>query len=289
MRLGAHISTAGGAYQAFARAAAATCETMLIFTKSNRQWSAKPLSAEDVAAFRQAQAEHAAIFPVAVHASYLINVGSPDAALWQKSYDALRDEVERAEALGADFLTFHPGSYMEGDEAGGLAAIARALQQLAADTAGFHTRVSVELMAGQGTNLGFRFEHLAQLLQTVNRPERLGVCLDTCHIFAAGYDIRTPESYAATLEEFDRIVGLDQILCFHFNDSQGALGSKKDRHEHIGHGQIGLSGFANFLNDPRWRDFAAHLETPKTETDEAGQTIDMDVVNLATLRALIQE
>ncbi len=288
MRLGAHISTAGGAFEAFPRAAAVGCETMLIFTKSNRQWAAKPLSAEDIAAFQRARAEYPAVFPVAVHASYLINVGSPDPALWQKSYAALRDEVERAEALGAEFLTFHPGSYMDSAEPTGLTSIARALHQLVVDTAGFRARVCVELMAGQGTNLGGRFEHLAFLLQAVNRPDRLGVCFDTCHAFAAGYDLRAPEAYAATLAEFDRVVGLEQILCFHFNDSQGALGSKKDRHEHIGRGQIGLDGFANFLNDPRWQGYAAHLETPKTAPDETGQEVEMDAVNLAALRELIR-
>lgn len=287
MRLGAHISTAGGAFEAFPRAAAIGCDTMLIFTKSNRQWAAKALSAEEIARFRAARTAHPDITPVAVHASYLINVASPDPALWQKSYAALRDETERAEALGVDFLTFHPGSYMESDEATGLANVARALTQLVAETAGYGVQVCVEVMAGQGTNLGHRFEHIAYLLQTVNRPERLGVCFDTCHVFAAGYDIRTPASYAATLAAFDSVVGLEHIRCFHFNDSQGGLGSRKDRHEHIGRGEIGLDGFANFVRDPRWADFAAHLETPKTETDADGAEVEMDPVNLAALRSLL--
>jgi deoxyribonuclease-4 len=143
-------------------------------------------------------------------------------------------------------------------------------------------------MAGTGSTLGHRFEHLAYLLEEAGPDGRLGVCLDTCHIFAAGYDIRTPEAYERTMAEFDRLVGLQQIKCFHFNDSKYDLGERKDRHEHIGRGFIGLGGFANFVNDPRWANHAAHLETPKTETDEEGNEIEMDPVNLATLRSLIK-
>ena len=288
MRLGAHISTAGGAFQAFARAAGVGCESMLIFTKSNRQWQAKPLADEDVDRYRAEAAAHE-IFPVAVHASYLINVASPDAALWEKSYQALKVEVDRAEQLGIPLLTFHPGSFMKSGEDAGLDAIGRALQRLDAETAGYQVTVCLETMAGQGTNLGARFEHLGRLLDATGRSTRFGVTLDTCHIFAAGYDFRTPEAYAATMAEFEAQVGLDWIKSFHFNDSKFDLGEQKDRHAHIGEGFIGTQGFANFLNDPRWADHAAHLETPKTETDADGKEIDMDPVNLAALRALIQE
>lgn len=290
MRLGAHISTAGGAYKAFARAQEATCDSMLIFTKSNRQWAARPLTGEEIDAYRAAAAEYSHIYPVAVHASYLINVASPDPALWEKSYQALKDEVERAAALGIPLLTFHPGSYMESDEDAGLAAIARAVRRLLDETAASApgTAVCLETMAGQGTNLGARFEHLAYLLAEAGPNERLGVCFDTCHVFSAGYDIRTPETYAATLAEFDRVIGLSHIRCFHFNDSKHDLGEGKDRHEHIGRGRIGLEGFANFVNDPRWAGMGAHLETPPTEEAEDGTTIDMNQVNLAALRALIR-
>lgn len=290
MRLGAHISTAGGAFNAFDRAIDATCDSMLIFTKSNRQWAAKPLSDDDISQYRAAQERCADVYPVAVHASYLINVASPNPELWEKSYQALKDELERAAALGIPHLTFHPGSYMESGEEAGLAAIARAVTRLLDETAATcpDTGVCLENMAGQGTNLGGRFEQLAFILDTVGRNDRLGVCFDTCHAFSAGYDIRTPETYAATMAEFDRVVGLDQIRTFHFNDSKHGLGEGKDRHDHIGRGQIGTAGFANFVNDPRWADYGAHLETPPTEKGDDGETIDMNVANLKLLRGLIR-
>jgi deoxyribonuclease-4 len=261
---------------------------MLIFTKSNRQWQAKPLTDEDAAIYKQNVEEYGHIYPVAIHSSYLINIASPGEELWQKSYQALKDEVERAALLGIKLVTFHPGSCVGSDEATGLANIARALRRLLAETAATapDTIICLETMAGQGDTLGHKFEHLAYLLEHAGPSERLGVCFDTCHVFAAGYDIRTPESYAATMAEFDRLVGLQHIKCFHFNDSQYGLGERKDRHEHIGQGQIGLAGFANFINDPRWADHPAHLETPKTKKDDEGNEIDMDQVNLATLRAL---
>lgn len=290
MRLGAHISVAGGAYKAFERAREATCDSMLIFTKSNRQWKAKPITDEDVEQYRAARAEHEDIYPIAVHASYLINVASPDPDLWEKSYAALKDEVERAAAYDIPFITFHPGSYMESGEETGLDAIARAVRRLLAETAETAPGVTVclENMAGQGTNLGGRFEHLAYLLQQAGPNERLGVTFDTCHAFAAGYDIRTPETYAATMAEFDRVIGLEHIKVFHFNDSKFGLGEGKDRHEHIGQGEIGREGFANFVNDPRWVEHGAHLETPPTEKDDDGNEVDMNQANLAVLRELLR-
>jgi deoxyribonuclease-4 len=290
MRLGAQMSTAGGLHNAFQRGKEAGCDSIMIFTKSNRQWAVKPLTEEMVADFRQAGEAHEDISPVAVHASYLINVGSSDPALWEKSYLALKVEVERAEALAIPTITFHPGAHMEAGEEAGLANVARALRRLLEETAGFEVVVCLETMAGTGTTLGYRFEHLAYLLQqgqSENQAGRLGVCLDTCHVFAAGYDIRSPQSYAETMAEFDRVVGLDQIRCFHLNDSKYDLGERKDRHDHIGRGYIGLEGFANFVNDPRWAHHPAHLETPKTEEDDGGEEVEMDPVNLATLRGLI--
>ena len=288
MRLGAHISAAGGAYRSFQRAREAGCESFLIFTKSNRQWAAKPLSDDDVLAYKDAVAEYADLYPVSVHASYLINIASPDPALWEKSYQALKEEVERAAALGIDLITFHPGSYMTSSEQEGLDAIAHALRRLLAETAATAptTVICLETMDGPGTNLGGKFEHLGYILEQAGPSDRLGVCFDTCHVFAAGYDIRTPEAYAATMAEFDRVVGLDKICCFHFNDSRHGLGEGKDRHEHIGRGQIGLEGFANFINDPHWANHCAHLETPPTEDADDGATVDMNLANLEALRAL---
>ena len=287
MRLGAQMSVAGGLYRAFARGDEAGCDSIMIFTKSNRRWQAKALTADDVAAYRDEQKAYEHIDPVAVHASYLINVGSPDPELWEKSYRALKIEVERAAAIGAPLLTFHPGAYTEADEETGLANIARALNRLLAETEESGVTVCLETMAGQGTTLGHRFEHLAYLLEATDHHPRLGVCFDTCHVFAAGYDIRTPAAYEETMAEFDRIVGLDRIRCFHFNDSKYGLGDKRDRHAHIGEGFIGREGFANFVNDPRWAEHPAHLETPKTEEDEEGNEIEMDPVNLEVLRALV--
>ncbi len=291
MRLGAQMSAAGGLHEAFKRGHEADCDSMLVFTKSNRQWNAKPITAEDVEKVRQAAADYPQIDPVAVHASYLINVASPDETLWEKSYQALKDEVERAAAYALPLLTFHPGSHMEGDATTGLNHIGRALNRLLAETAVSAPGVTIclEVMAGQGTNLGYMFEHLAALLDSAGRSERLGVCFDTCHVFAAGYDLRSPTAYAQTLAEFDQVVGLDWIKCFHLNDSQHELGSRKDRHTHIGDGYIGLEGFAHFVNDPRWAEHPAHLETPKTEKDADGQEVDMDVENLARLRRLIEK
>lgn len=289
MRLGAQMSTAGGLYTAFQRGQDATCDSMLIFTKSNRQWKAKPLTDEDVTAYKEAAANFSHIHPVAVHASYLINIASPDDDLWEKSYQALKVEVERAGLLGIPLLTFHPGSHMEGTVEEGLAKIAVGLKRVVAETADSapHTTICLETMAGQGTHLGHRFEHLATILEQASADSRLGVCFDTCHVLAAGYDIRTPETYAATLSEFDRVIGLDYIKCFHFNDSKHELGSRKDRHEHIGQGFIGQQGFANFVNDSRWANHPAHLETPKTEKDDDDNEIDMDVENLKVLRGLV--
>lgn len=286
MRVGAQMSTAGGAAKAYSRGEETGCESILIFTKSNRQWQAKPLSQQDIDDFAAAAGQYAEIYPVAAHASYLINVGSSQPELWEKSYQALKVEVERANALNIPYLTFHPGAYVEADEATGLANIARALRRLLEETDANGTTVCLETMAGQGTTLGHRFEHLAYLLEEAGSSGRLGVCLDTCHIFSAGYDIRAPEAYQATMAEFDRLVGLDQIKCFHFNDSKHDLGQRKDRHEHIGQGFIGEAGFANFLNDPRWAGYPAHLETPKTETDDDGNEVEMDPINLAVLKRL---
>ncbi|MDX1414459.1 MAG: deoxyribonuclease IV [Candidatus Promineifilaceae bacterium] len=288
MRLGAHISTAGGVANAFQRASDVGCETMLVFTKSNRQWKAKPLTDKDIAAYEKEAAAHSDITPVAIHASYLINVASPDEALWEKSYQALKVEVERAGAFGIPLITFHPGSYVKSNEETGLGNIARALKRLLKETADSApgSTICLETMAGQGTNLGFRFEQLAYLLENGGPDARLGVCFDTCHVFAAGYDIRSLEAYEETMAEFDRIIGLEQIKVFHFNDSKFELGQRKDRHAHIGEGYIGLEGFANFVNDPRWANFAAHIETPKKEKDEEGNEVEMDPVNLATLKAL---
>ena len=281
MRLGAHESIAGGLYKAFHRAQSVGCETVQIFVKSNRAWAVKPLTEGDIARFK-AQAEETGIQPVVGHASYLLNLGTPDESLWTRSRDTLTVELERCEALDVSYLVLHPGSHMGTGEEAGLARVAQALGEVHTATPGLRAQILLETTAGQGTGLGHRFEHLAWLIEHTPEGERLGVCLDTCHVFAAGYELRTPEGYAATMETFDRIVGLARLKAIHLNDSKGDLGSRRDRHEHIGKGCIGLEGFRHVLNDARLAGLPGLLETPK------GDDLREDRENLAVLRSLIE-
>jgi deoxyribonuclease-4 len=280
LRLGAHESIAGGLHKAFDRARSVSCETVQIFVKSNRSWAVKPLAEEDVARFK-AKAEETGIGPVVGHTSYLLNLGTHDEALWAKSRDMLIVELERCEALEVPWLVLHPGSHVGAGEEAGLAQVAQALGEVHAATPGFRTRILLETTAGQGTSLGCRFEHLAWLMEHTPEGERLGVCLDTCHVFAAGYELRTKAGYAATMEAFDRVIGLKRLHAIHLNDCKGNLGSRKDRHEHIGKGNIGLEGFRHVVNDSRLAGLPALLETPK------GDDLHEDRENLAVLRSLI--
>jgi deoxyribonuclease-4 len=279
LRLGAHESIAGGLHRAFGRARSVGCDAVQIFVKSNRAWAVKPLTDEDVARFR-ARAEETGIQPVVGHASYLLNLGTPDETLWARSRDTLIVELERCEALGVPYLVLHPGSHVGAGEEVGLALVARALGQVHAATPGFRAQILLETTAGQGTNLGHCFEHLAWLVDHAPEGGRLGVCLDTCHAFAAGYELRTPAGYAATIEAFDRTVGLERLKAIHLNDCKGDLGSRKDRHEHIGQGGIGLDGFRHVVNDPRLAGLPGLLETPKSDD------LHEDRENLAVLRSL---
>jgi deoxyribonuclease-4 len=280
MPFGAHMSISGGVAKAFARGQQVGCEAMQIFTKNERQWAAKPLLPEDVAAFRAEQAR-TGIGPVVVHDSYLINLAAPADELWQKSMAAFAHELERCAALAIPFLVTHPGAHTGSGEEVGLIREAAALNQIFAEGVGGDTVVLLETTAGQGTCLGNRFEHLARLFELVPHHQRMGLCVDTCHIFAAGYDIRTPETYAATFAELDRLVGLAQIRCFHLNDSQKDLGSRVDRHNHIGQGCIGIEAFRLLVNDPRFAAVPMIIETPK------GDDMAEDRENLALLRSLV--
>jgi deoxyribonuclease-4 len=280
LRLGAHESIAGGLHEAFDRAESVGCDSVQIFVKSNRSWAVKPLTEEYIGRF-EARAEEAGIQPVVGHTSYLLNLGTPDEALWAKSRDMLIIELKRCEALRIPYLVLHPGSHVGAGEETGLARVAQALGEVHAATRGFRTQVLLETTAGQGTNLGCRFEQLAWVVEHTPEGERLGICLDTCHVFAAGYELRTPEGYAATMEAFERVVGLERLKAVHLNDSKGDLGSRKDRHEHIGQGHIGLEGFRNVLNDPRLAGLPGLLETPK------GEDLREDRENLAVLRSLV--
>ncbi len=280
MRLGAHESIAGGLHKAFDRAASVGCDALQIFVKPNRSWAVPPLSEEDVKLFR-AKAEATAIRPVVAHTSYLLNLASPKDDLWRKSIDTLVIELERCDRLGIPWLVLHPGAHVGQGEEAGLARMARALGEVHRATQTLQTQVLLETTAGQGTKLGYRFEHLAWLLDQTPEGERLGICLDTCHVFAAGYELRTPQGYATTMEAFDERVGLDRLKTLHLNDSKGELGSRKDRHEHIGEGHIGLAGFRHLLNDPRLADLPGLLETPKSDD------LHEDEENLAVLRRLL--
>ncbi|MEZ4770832.1 MAG: deoxyribonuclease IV [Caldilineales bacterium] len=280
--LGAHVSAAGGVSKAFGRAQSIDCDTFQIFTRNQNRWASKPLDEAEIEKWQTA-ADETSIAPVISHASYLINLGSPDDALWEKSIDALVDELQRAEALGLLGVVLHPGAHMEQGEEVGIARVAAGLDRAHAATDGFKTLTLLEITAGQGTTLGYKFEHLAAMRAQAASPERLAVCFDTCHAFAAGYDFREPSGYAAMMDEFDRTIGLDLLVCFHFNDSKGGLGSRKDRHDHIGQGAIGVSGFAHILNDPRFASVPMILETPKSDD------MHEDVENFAVLRGLIED
>ena len=279
-RFGAHVSTAGGVSKAFQRAEDVGCDTMQIFTRNNNRWVSKPLDPKEIQRWRE-RWRQSPVRPVVSHAAYLINLASSDDALWQKSIDAFVDELERAEALGLLGVVLHPGSPKEDGEAYGIERIARALDICHERTPGFSTLTLLETTAGTGKHLGYRFEQLAAMRAAVHDPERVAICFDTCHVFAAGYEIRTPEGYTQTMEAFDRHIGLELLKCFHFNDSKFDLGSRKDRHEHIVKGFIGLDGFRHIINDPRFEHIPMILETPKSKD------MHEDVENLAVLRSLI--
>ncbi len=279
MNLGAHISVAGGLYKAFARGEAVGCHTMQIFSKSERQWAAKPLLDDDIQKFK-AEQQRTGIGPLLVHDSYLINLASPNDELWAKSTAAFAHELERCQQLGIPYLVTHPGAHTGSGCDTGLLREAAALNQLFADGVGGDTMVLLETTAGQGTCLGGQFEELAWLLEHVTHPERIGVCIDTCHIFAAGYDIRTPEGYAAVFDRAIGLLGSERIKAFHLNDSKGTIGSHLDRHAPIGEGEIGIEAFALLVNDSRFATVPMVLETPKDEDGSA------DIRNLTLLRSL---
>lgn len=281
--LGAHLSIAGGCANAVAAARRLGCSALQIFTKSPNQWRSPPLDPADVAAFRAAIRGSEVRLPMA-HDSYLINLATADDELWQRSIEAFLDEIDRCEQLGLDYLIAHPGAHLGSGEEAGLRRVAAALDEVHARRPESRARVLLETTAGQGTTLGHRFEHLAAILQTVKRPDRLGICLDTCHVEAAGYALSPEPEYRATLAEFDRLIGLDRLRAFHLNDSLKPRGSRVDRHAHVGKGCLGLEPFRLLLNDERFGDRPMVLETPKEGEDGT----EMDPVNLAVLRGLVR-
>ena len=280
--LGAHMSIAGGYYKAVEAAAEAGCDCVQLFTKNNNQWRAKPITEADVERFRAALAEHGITHPIS-HDSYLINLASPDNALWKKSVDAFVVELQRAEQLGISYVVTHPGAFTTSSEARGLKRIIRALNEVHRQTKGCTAQCLLETTAGQGTNLGWKFEHLATILDGVKNPDLLGVCFDTCHVFAAGYPMDTEKDYKATMRQLNQTVGVRQVKAFHLNDSRTKFGSRVDRHAHIGKGEMGLKPFRFLMNDRRFRKVPKYLETPKGELNGK----DLDVINLKTLRKMI--
>lgn len=282
--LGAHMSIAGGLYLAVETAKKAGCDCVQLFSKNNNQWRARPIEAEDAAEFIGALARLDITHPI-IHDSYLINLAAPDDVLWQKSIDAFVDELRRAEQLGVPYVVTHPGAFTTSSEQAGLDRIVAALDEVHAQLPEVRSQCLLETTAGQGSTLGWKFEQLAYLIEHVKQTERVGVCVDTCHIFAAGYPMETAAEYKQTMKKLDQTVGLDRVKAFHLNDSLKPLGSRVDRHAHIGHGQLGLEPFRHLLNDPRFAAVPMYLETAKEKTDDGE---DWDVVNLRTLRSLVK-
>ncbi len=280
MLLGAHMSIAGGIFNAVLHGKKATCDTIQIFTKSTNQWKARPLTDEEIKRFLEEQ-KTTGVTVACAHNSYLINFASPNDELYEKSFESMKDELERCDTLKIGNIVMHPGSHVGSGEEIGLRRIAGAINRLFETLPNGRTTICLESTAGQGSNLGYRFEHLAQIIDMVEDKSRMGVCLDSCHIFAAGYPLIEEKDYKTTVKEFNRIIGLKRLKVFHLNDSKKPFGSRKDRHEHIGKGEMGLEPFRHIVNDRRLNKVPMILETPK------GKDLKEDVENLKILRSLI--
>jgi deoxyribonuclease-4 len=280
--LGAHESIAGGIHRAVERADSIGATALQVFTKNSNRWEAAPLTPEDAENYKTALSK-SNVRSVISHDSYLINLCATDPAILEKSRRAMADEIRRCATLGIGMLNFHPGAHMGAGEDAGIRLIAGSLDVVHAETRDCGVLSVVETTAGQGSALGRTFEQIAAIIAAVNDPGRMAVCIDTCHIFAAGYDIRDPESYSRVMGDFGDIVGFDRLRAIHVNDSKGPLGSRLDRHAHIGEGQIGREGFRNIMNDQRLKDVPKILETPK------GDDLAEDRVNMAALKKLIRK
>ena len=282
MPFGAHESIAGGVEKSILRGQQATCDTIQIFNKSSNQWRAKKLKTEEIDEFFRL-IEETGVTVATSHTSYLINIASPDPALNDKSYEALKVEMERCELLKIPNLVMHPGSHVGTGEEAGMNRIADNINRLFDELSGNNVWLLLETTAGQGSNLGYSFEQLAYMIDRVEDKSKIGVCMDTCHIFAAGYPISKPKEYNQTIKRFDDLIGLDRLRIIHMNDSKKEFGSRKDRHEHIGKGEIGLEAFRNFVNDKRLKAVPMILETPK------GEDLKEDIENLEVLRGLVKK
>lgn len=272
------MSIAKGVFNAIAFGVEVDCATIQLFTKSNNQWKAKILTDEEVEQYFKDR-EKAGINPVVAHTSYLINIASPKEDIYKKSVESLIEEIERCDLLGIDDLVMHPGSYLDTTEEIGIKKIIDTLNNIFEKTHKLKARIALETTAGQGTNLGYKFEQLAEMIDGIENKERISVCMDTCHIFAAGYDIRDKKNYEKTIKQFDDTIGLSYLKAIHLNDSKMEFGKKRDRHEHLGEGYIGADAFKFIMQDKRLKNIPKLLETPK-ERDG----IKMDKVNLDLLR-----
>jgi deoxyribonuclease-4 len=278
--LGAHTSTSGGVSKSVDLAEKLGFNAMQIFTKNNNRWFQKPLEEREIEAF-QTKLKDSNIKFVVSHDSYLINLCAKDKEILKKSRTAMLDELERCELLGIPYLNFHPGSHLGAGEEDGIKLIAESINIAHDKTKGYKVSSMLETTAGQGTAIGYRFEQLQKIIELVEQKERMTVCIDSAHIFAAGYDIRDPKNFKQVIKEFDEVIGLERLRCFHFNDSKKELGSRVDRHEHIGKGFIGKEGFANIMNYKKLQKIPKILETPK------GKDQKEDLVNLKVLKNLI--
>ncbi len=277
MKFGAHVSISGGVFNAPQNGLDITCDVVQIFTRNQRQWRVPELTDEEIEKFKSEETR-TGVKVVSVHASYLINLGAADKKILKGSQQGFTVEMQRAEALGIPFLVVHPGSHVGAGEIVGMQRIAESLNSVLERCPDFKLKVLLEATAGQGDNLGYTFEQLAEIKSQVEQKERVGVCLDTCHIFAAGYEIRTKAGYEKTIRNLEETIGVDQVGVIHANDSMRELGSRVDRHTHIGKGEIGLAGFKHFVNDPRFQHAPMIIETPER---------DMDKKNLRQLRKLV--
>ena len=278
--LGAHMSIAGGVGNALLDGKRVDCDAIQIFTKSSRQWASKPYTKEEIEQFRTNQKE-TGITTVIAHDSYLLNLGSPDDGLRKRSVAAFIDELERCETLSVTNLIAHPGAHVGAGEAAGIKTIAKSLDEVHTACPGYKARVTLEITAGQGSNLGYRFEQIGNIMDATRESDRLRVCFDTEHAFAAGYDIRSKDGYERTFTEFDEIIGIGRLAAFHLNDSKKEFHSRVDRHEHIGKGFIGVEAFRLLMNDQRFWGLPMCLETPK------GPELKEDRENLTLLRSLL--
>jgi len=278
MRLGVHVSIAGKIYESIDRARALGCEAMQIFSRNPREWKHAPLAAQDIAEFKKRR-KKSHISPLVIHVPYLTNLASPQSRLFYNSVRFNIEYLQEADGLGAEFLVTHMGSHKKSGEARGIARVSEALNRILAKTSGLKTMILLENTSGSGSWLGYRFWHQKKILDGIKNKKRIGICLDTCHAYSAGYDIATETGLETTLSEIDNLVGLEKLKVVHLNDSKDGLGLRHDRHEHIGKGEIGLAGFKRIINHPKLHQLTFILETPKNDLND-------DRRNLQTVRKL---